>query len=300
MKTRSKNQKGVALVMVLWVLSLMTIMAGSFALSTQREAAMLRHAHERSRALALAEGAVYYAMLMLSLPDQKMQWQADGRPYFWDGKGTQVLVRVQDEGGKVDINMAQENTLKTVFKLLGMGDEQQTQLAETIMDWRDQDDLKRGNGAESSEYLARGLQTTPQNRQFLVMDEVQGVLGVGPDLYRKMQTWFTLYSNVDGLDPAKASPDILTALLGGDRGAVAAIIQQRQQGAPVVVPPYPGLNYSQSSAASYSVTAEVLIDEDQHFGIVANIRRGATSNALPFTILRWRTYHRPSHSASEL
>lgn len=294
------KERGMALVMVLWVLSLMTIMAGSFALSTQREAAMLRHAHERSHALSLAEGAVYYAMLMLSLPDKKMQWQADGRPYLWDAKGTPVIVRIQDEGGKVDINIAEENTLKTVFKLLGLGEDQQIRLAETILDWRDQDELKRNNGAEAPEYQSLGLQTLPQNRQFLVMDEVQGVLGIHPELYRKMQGWFTLYSSVDGLDPSKASPEVLTALLGGDRGAVAGIIQQRQLGAPVVIPPYPGLNYSQSSTAAYSVTAEILIDEDQHFGVVANIRRGATSNALPFTILRWRSYHRPSHSDTEL
>ena len=42
------RQQGMALVMVLWVISLMTIMAGSFALSTQRESAVLRHAHEHT------------------------------------------------------------------------------------------------------------------------------------------------------------------------------------------------------------------------------------------------------------
>ena len=35
------RQKGLALVLVLWVLSLLTIMAGSFALSMRREASII-------------------------------------------------------------------------------------------------------------------------------------------------------------------------------------------------------------------------------------------------------------------
>ncbi|RQW77943.1 MAG: general secretion pathway protein GspK, partial [Methylococcus sp.] len=65
MRFFNARERGVALVMVLWVISLMTIMAGSFALSTQREAGILSHAHERAKAVALADGGVNYAMLML-------------------------------------------------------------------------------------------------------------------------------------------------------------------------------------------------------------------------------------------
>ena len=286
--------------MVLWVLSLMTIMAGSFSLSTQRESAMLRHAHERSRAISLAEGAIYYAMLMLNLPDIKTRWKSDGRPYFWDGKGSQVLVRIHDEGGKVDLNAADENTLKTIFRIMGLVEAQFNPLTDAILDWRDQDDLKRSDGAELADYQALGLQSLPQNRQFLVMDEVLGVKGVTPDLYRKMQAWFTLYSNAVGLDPNKASPEILLILLGGDRQALGAAIQQRLEGMPVTLPPFPGLNYTQSSDNTYSITAEVMIDEDQQFGVIATMRRGAMNGNLPFTLLRWRHYHRPSKSQDEL
>lgn len=300
MRRSTAKNSGIALVLVLWILSLMTLMAGSFALSTQRESAMLRHAHERSRALALGEGAIYYAMLMLSIPDQKLQWQADGRPYIWRGKDLPVEVRIQDEGGKIDINMAQEGTIKTVFRLMGLGEDQGNQLSDAILDWRDQDENKRPSGAEAPDYEARGLKAPPQNRQFLVMDELQGVLGMNPALYRKMQVWFTLYSMSDGLDPGKASLDVLTTLLGGNLPAAQGLIQQRTSGVPVSLPPVPGLNFTQSAAATYTVTAEVLIDEDQYFGISASIRRGATSTNLPFSILRWRPYHRPSRSSSEL
>ncbi len=300
MQIKHTKERGMALVMVLWVVSLMTIMAGSFALSTQRESAVLRHAHERAQAMALAEGAIYYAMLMLNIPDPKLRWQGDGRPYFWDAKGTPVRVRIQDEGGKIDLNVAQEPTLKTAFKLMGLGEEQINVLTDAVLDWRDADDIKRPSGAEAPEYEARRMNALPQNRQFLVMDEVQGVMGIKPELFKRMQSWFTLYSGIDGLDPSKAPREMLFALTGGDPAAVQAIMQQRLQNLPVNLPPVQGINFTKAAGVSYSIMAEVVIDGDQHFGIIANVRRGAMAGNLPFTILRWRPYHQRSTSREEI
>ncbi|NBT45922.1 MAG: general secretion pathway protein GspK, partial [Gammaproteobacteria bacterium] len=183
-----------ALVMVLWVISLMTIMAGSFALSTQREAGILSHAHERAKALAMADAGINYAMLMLSIPDPKKRWQSDGRPYLWQANGGKVRLSIIDEGGKVDVNVAQEQTLKAVLKLALQNEEQATQLTDAIIDWRDADDIKRNMGAEAEDYKAKGMKALPQNRNFMVMDELRGVMGLSPDLYRKLENWFTLYS----------------------------------------------------------------------------------------------------------
>lgn len=287
-----------ALVMVLWVISLMTIMAGSFALSTQREAGILSHAHERAKALAMADAGINYAMLMLSISDPKKRWQSDGRPYLWQANGGKVRLKIIDEGGKVDLNVAQEQTLKAALKLALQNEEQATRLTDAIMDWRDADDIKRNMGAEAEDYKAKGMKALPQNRNFMVMDELRGVMGVSPDLYRKLENWFTLYSGSDGLNPQKASKEVLTALLGGDQGAVANFMQQRQLGTPTPLPPIPGLNTSGSSDMAYSVLAESELDDHQVFGVLATIRRGPGANGSPFTMLRWKPYHVPDKSHS--
>ena len=299
MKEAPAQQRGMALVMVLWVISLMTIMAGSFALSTQREAGVLSHAHERAKALAMADAGINYAMLMLSIPDPKKRWQSDGRPYLWQANGGKVRLRIVDEGGKVDLNVAQEQTLKAVLKLALKNEEQATQLTDAIIDWRDADDIKRNMGAEAEDYKAKGMKALPQNRNFMVMDELRGVMGLSPDLYRKLENWFTLYSGSDGLNTQKASKEVLTALLGGDEGAVANFMQQRQLGGPTPLPPIPGLNSSGSSDMAYSVIAESEIDDHQVFGVLATIRRGPGANGSPFTMLRWKPYHVPEKSHSQ-
>lgn len=287
-----------ALVMVLWVISLMTIMAGSFALSTQREAGILSHAHERSKALALAEGGVNYAMLMLSLPDPKKRWQADGTPYLWQVEGARVKIRIMDEGGKIDLNAAQELTLKTVFKLAGQDEERATQLADAIMDWRDPDDLKRAQGAEAEDYQARRLQSPPQNRNFLIMDELRGVMGITPELYRKLESWFTLYTGEEGLNPAKAPKEILLPLMGGDVAAVENYLQQRRvsagAGVPVALPPVPGMAFGGSGDMAYTVSAVAEIQDQQGAGVLATLRRGPGVDGAPFTVLRWKSTLLPS------
>jgi general secretion pathway protein K len=294
MALSSFRQQGMALVLVLWVVSLMTIMAGSFALSTHREAGILSHAHERAKAMALAEGGVNYAMMMLSLPDPKKRWRADGTPYVWQvAEDARVHISILDEGGKIDLNAAQEQTLKTVLGLALRNEELAARLTDTIMDWRDPDDLKRNQGAEAEDYQASKRQALPQNRNFLILDELRGVMGMTPELYRKLEGWFTLYTGTDGLNPAMASRDILMALMGGNAAAVDGYLQQRRLGTPPPLPPLPGIPFGGSSDAAYTVVAIAEIQGRQGEGVQTTIRRGPGAGESLFSTLRFKPYSPP-------
>lgn len=294
----SFRHQGMALILVLWVVSLMAIMAGSFALSTHREAGILSHAHERAKAMALAEGGVNYAMMMLSLPDPKKRWQADGTPYVWQvAEDARVRLSILDEGGKVDLNAAQEQTLKTVLNLALKNEELAIRLTDTILDWRDPDDLKRTQGAEAEDYQASKRQAPPQNRNFLIMDELRGVMGMTPELYRKLEGWFTLYTGTDGLNPAKASREVLMALMGGNAAAVDGYIQQRQLGTAPALPPLPGMPFGGSSDAAYTVVAIAEIQGQQGEGVETTLRRGPGADGSLFSTLRFKPYNPPVQAA---
>jgi general secretion pathway protein K len=304
MPTRPASpQQGLALVLVLWVLTLMTIMAGSYGLSTRREAALLSHAHERAKGQALADGGISYAMMMLSLPDPKLRWRADGTPYLWEVDGARVRIRIMDEGGKVDINAAQEQTLRTILNYVVHNDEQAVQLADRILDWRDPDDLKRMHGAESAEYRSAGLKQLPQNRNFLVMEELRGVLGITPELYRALEPWFTLYTGQDGLNPAKAPKEILLPLLGGDMAAVQNLLQQRQlaagMAAPLALPPVPGIRFHAAGDLAYTILSVAEFPEQTGAGVRAIVKRGRGPDGSPFTFLSWKPRMVPPKSGEQ-
>jgi general secretion pathway protein K len=299
------RQRGLALVLVLWVLTLMTVMAGSYGLSTRREAALLEHAHERAKGVALADGGISYAMMMLSLPDPKLRWRVDGTPYFWEAEGARVRIRIMDEGGKIDLNVAQEQTLRTVLNFVLHNDEQSVQLADAILDWRDPDDLKRLHGAESADYKSAGSKQTPQNRHFLVMEELRSVLGITPELYRALEPWFTLYTGQDGINPARAPREILLPLMRGDVGALENFLQQRQLaqgGVAPILPPVPGVRFHSVGDMAYTILSIAEFPDQPGAGVKAIVKRGRGPDGSPFTYLSWKPrmmYSRPGEPGAQ-
>ena len=65
LSTQAWQQQGMALILVLWVLTLLTIMAGSFTLSMRREASVISSIRDRAQATAIAEAGVVIAQIML-------------------------------------------------------------------------------------------------------------------------------------------------------------------------------------------------------------------------------------------
>ncbi len=288
------RQGGVALVVVLWMVSLLTIMAASFSLSTQRNTGLVANAQDRARGLALADAGVHYAMLMLSLPDPLQRWRGDGRRYTVDLPGGRVGLEIFDEGGKIDLNAASEKTLRFLLGKAVGNDEMAASLADKIMDWRDSDDLTRPNGAEAKEYLAEGKAYVPQNKNFQALEELQMVLGITPGLYKRLAPLLTIYTGQDGINPQKASGDALRLLFGLDGKTVADYLDLRQATPPNVPPPPlnvpPGLiPIVAGGDTAYTVVARSQTEEGSGAGLkVVFKRQFSRNNGTPFAFMDWK------------
>ncbi len=102
------KQKDLALVLVLWVLSLLTIMAVSFALSMRREASIIGDIRNNAQALAVAELGIAMVEMMLLNPDPNKRWRADGSIYEISSASAKIRVRQLSKTGKIDINKADQ------------------------------------------------------------------------------------------------------------------------------------------------------------------------------------------------
>ena len=293
------RQEGVALVGVLWAVTLLAIMAGSFSLTLQRDAGLLTTTQDRARAMALADAGVHYAMLKLASPNQPNQdplkkWKADGRPYVVELPGGRVRLRIFDEGGKLNINLAQQVTWTALLASHMGSQEEAAVLANAIWDWRDPDDLPSLNGAEIKEYQAVGKAYGPQNRNFQVLEELQMVLGMTPSLYSRLEPMLTTYNNQAGINPAVASRETLLAIPGMDPAVVEEYLVLRQStpaGAPVpplAIPLAAGIPVSGARDLAYTVWAEANLPERQSAGLVAVIKRERAANGSPFVIASWK------------
>lgn len=219
-------QQGAALVLVLWLVALLTALVGAFALSARVERLQQRVQDDAGRAQEVVRAATAYAVSRLRVDALRPAWQADGRLYRWQFDGMQADIRIHDEGGKINPNLADLALLDAFLRALDEPPESATRLAGAIVDWRDADDLSPpGGGAEAHDYAADGRPYGPRNANFETLGELQRVLGMRGDLFRRMQPMLTLYSRQARPDPRSAEGPVLTAL-GLD---AALILDKRRQ-----------------------------------------------------------------------
>jgi general secretion pathway protein K len=223
------GERGIALVLALWLTILLTVIASGFAFSMRSEAIAARNAITLARARVAADGAVERTLFELSRPRMVDAWTPDGQPHLWREDDATLVVTAVDESSKIDLNSANEALLKgLVTSVGGLDNDAAARVVDAIIDWRDPDDLRRPNGAESAEYRAANLKYGPANAPFESVGEVARVLGVTADLYARIAPSLTVYSRQAGINPLTASRDVLLALPAATPDLVDRYIQQRQ------------------------------------------------------------------------
>ena len=308
------RQKGLALVLVLWVLSLLTIMAGSFALSMRREAAIVAGIKNNAQALAIAESGIAIAQRMLMNPDQNKRWRTDGSIYqveFTSSNGTGSRVRIQmlSEAGKIDLNAADQKLLEALMLQAPMSEdssnrdspeERAAKLVNAIIDWRDPDDEVHLNGAEKKEYQEAGLKYHPRNKSFQAVEELQLVLGMDTATFEWIEPLVTVYSGQQKVNLQQASKAVLQLLPGIDIGLVDEYIAARLESAinDLPVPPFPlmpgqPLKPGQNTASgqqneALTIVSEALLDDDSRAVISAIVKKSDGSLSAPFETLKWQ------------
>ena len=289
---RINSQQGIALVLVLWVLLLLTIITGSFALMARMDRLEANALLSGTQARLSAEAAIDLAVLALRDPNDETRMLADGRVYETEIDGVFLEVSATDERGKLDINATDELTLANLFTGHGMELEDAELLAAAVMDWRDEDELERVNGAEEDAYLAAGLEMGPANRPFMMTEELLQVIGMEYELYRLLEPGITVFSRVAEPDPAFAPVEALMALPDITFDEAVNFVQERNSQIPgeSVGTELPNgiVVMEQGRGVTYSIQARATMPNGVWEQLQATIRLGATRKGSPYRVLRWR------------
>ena len=231
-------QRGIALVLALWLTILLTVIASGFAFSMRSEIVAARNALSLSRARAAADGAVERTLYELGRPRLTDAWTADGARHVWKDDDIDIVTTAVDEAARIDLNFANETLLKGLLMSSGgLDDPTATRVLDAILDWRDADDLKRPNGAEEADYRAAGLTYGPANAPFETVGELARVLGMTPALYARVAGSLTVYSRQAGINPQTASRDVLLAIQGATAEIVDDFIARRTEARENKLPP---------------------------------------------------------------
>lgn len=292
MKQSIRAQKGIALVLVLWVLLLLTIITGSFSLMARMDRLEANTLLSGTQARLSAEAVINMAVLALRDPDEEARMLADGRIYETEIDGVYVQVSAIDERGKLDINATDELSLANLFVGHGMEPDEAELLAAAILDWRDGDDMERVNGAEEDAYFAAGLGIGPANRPFMMTEELLQVIGMSYEFFRRLEPGITVYSRAGQPNPAFAPVEALMALPDITYDEAVNFVNERNSQQPGeslgTELPDGTVVMAQGRGVTYSIKARATMPNGVWEQLETTIRIGGDSDGNPYRILRWR------------
>jgi len=219
--TAPNPQRGIALVLVLWLLVLLTVIAVSHARNVRLEIRLAYNQLEHTRARALAEAGMNRAIMELLVRGDMPRYPVDGTVNRIAIDHHMVSFSMRNASGLVDLNTAQPALLDALMTAAGVDEAKRADLVDAILDWRDSDDLRHLHGAEDSEYRHAGLAWGVRNGPFSSVDELRYVLGMTGALYQRLLPYLTVYSGYGGIRLEFAPPTLVALLTGADDGTAA-------------------------------------------------------------------------------
>ena len=296
-----KSQGGLAMVIVIWVLSLLTIMAGSFSLTMRRETVAIGANKDNSEALAIAESGIVIAQKMMLSKYNSQRWLAKGSIYQFQYQDRDIRVRILAENGKIDINKANETSLMTLISSVVEEEEMRQEVVSAILDWRDSDDLVHINGAEKQQYEDAGLTYTPANKPFQTIEELQMVLGLSSEMYKNIEPLVTVYSGKASIDAKQASAEVLQMFRKvGLRVGLSESSDERDEERTEsnVLPEEDDFNsgdmrqnLGNTAKSVYTVISEVKFFEDFETAVKVVMAKNTGDREAPFNVLSYQVYH---------
>ena len=258
-----RRERGVALLLVLWIFVVLGVLAVDFARYIRDDAMAAVNFAEETRAYYLALAGMNRTIFDADRQHERSapgavpppppidDEDADDEPLAADGQwhdgefaGGHYTVRMTDEASLISLNKVEEPLLTRVITNLMRGGNATTGMdrrvsnevatvVDSILDWRDPDNLKRAHGAESEYYLKRRPPYRAKNGFFDSPEELLLVRGVSPALYYGhdgipgFRDVFSVYSRSPSIHIRTAPAAVLQALLGVDADTAADLITQR-------------------------------------------------------------------------
>jgi general secretion pathway protein K len=211
LETPPGSEHGFALLVVLWTLALLALLGAQLVRSSRSEALLARNLIDAASVQAATDGGVQEAIFRL-LDRSRRRWAADGVPRTIQWGAAEVTIRIDNEGDKINPNIAAESLLAALLLRVGAAPPEAGAIAAAIVDWRTATSQARPRGAKAPQYAAAGLDYGPPGSEFRSVDELGAVLGMRPVLLALLRPHLTVFSDSDP-DGSTRDPVVLAALI---------------------------------------------------------------------------------------
>jgi general secretion pathway protein K len=241
------RQTGAILIIVLWFIAMVIVLVAVLARETRLSATVVFHNKQRLQTWNDTLQALHAAQMELlinRMPDppgeeKSLNERQKNKRYQFDGRVLElaypipetVKVRIYDLAGKINIRLIPPQRMRQLLqKRIGDQPEKLDELEDVWQDWIDRDEFKRANGAEKDYYETLSPPYEPRNSRLETVEEfllMKGFAEIFQDI--EIETAFTVYGNVFGVNPNLATREVLMLLPGTDGEIVNQILIKRRE-----------------------------------------------------------------------
>jgi general secretion pathway protein K len=246
-RTAGGKERGIALIMVLWVLTVLMVIVLSFSYSGKAEVQAALAFKQGIEKKFLAEGGIErgFMEILYAKMNQGAQvvlegmetWKLDGTPYTVKTGNGHYTVSITDESGKININTLDDTSgiiLKNLIMNSGVEEAEASIIVDSVLDWKDGDDLSRLNGAENDYYSSLPNPYKAKDADFETLEELLLVRGITPGLLygdgkkKGIIDFLTVFnSKVGVINVNAASKEVLMAIPGVTPDIAEAVVASR-------------------------------------------------------------------------
>ncbi len=192
------SQKGIALFLVLWVLTLLMVIVGEFCYTMRTEIRITRNFMEQIQARTIAEAGIYTTIAGLLKKNNETKtrpatsaeedtynnaFRLNIEPPVIPFDVGAFRAHIDNEAGKININQVEPQLLRFIFNGMGIDTQEQNIIIDSIIDWRDTDNLHRLNGAENDYYNNLPDPYPCKNGPFSSAEELLLVRGITQEIF---------------------------------------------------------------------------------------------------------------------
>jgi general secretion pathway protein K len=226
-----RRKTGIALIIVLWVTALLIVISLSFSVMARTEVFSTITFKEQVINKYLAEAGMQRAIMEIFYRNANKNnqitfagedvYSIDGKFYYGGMDTGYYKISINDESGKININTLTDSSGIILNNLLvnsGVDHETADTIVDSILDWKDADNLTRLHGAEDDYYMSLPNPYKAKNANFDNPEELLLVKGVtakilyGDGEKPGLINFITLYSNTDKININAAALEVLKAI----------------------------------------------------------------------------------------
>ncbi len=183
------REEGVALLAVLWAITLLSLVALALSSSVQDEVRTATYRKEAAQAYAIACGGVDTAIMAVAYPQPDdpnktpfWTWKPGQRAGIVPFPGGHARLRIEGETGKVDLNLATRAQLVRLFELRGLQATRAENLAAAVLHWRGPERQDDPDADALDDYYQRvGIHA--RHDRFRSLEEVLNVRGMSREFF---------------------------------------------------------------------------------------------------------------------